>query len=131
MFEFVSGLITMGFLVAGLFFFRQESEAFHYTFGANPQGINPSPFFPIYRTFPSAIGLLTADSTVDTDAWAVFASTDVKLTPALKLTLGLRYTKEEKEFDHVQVDQAWFPFGDRTFVDQTRSDDDLSGKLGR
>ena len=36
---------------------------------------------------------------VDTKAWAVFGQGTYDFTPALRLTLGVRYTDEEKDFD--------------------------------
>jgi iron complex outermembrane receptor protein len=43
--------------------------------------------------------LLTADGSQDTEAWAVFAEGNYNLTDSIRLTLGARYSDEEKDFD--------------------------------
>ncbi len=65
----------------------------------------------------------------DTDAYAVFGQFDWQLTDQLSLTAGLRYTKEDKEFNSVLVfEEPGFTVpgfdAERTF-----SDEDVSGKL--
>lgn len=46
---------------------------------------------------------------IDHETWAVFAQGDYRLTDALVLTLGARYTKEEKEADIARGVNGTFP----------------------
>jgi outer membrane receptor protein involved in Fe transport len=57
-------------------------------------------------------GLLEVDgpNILNTSAWAVFAHTNFKLTDRLGLTLGVRYTEEEKEFEGFQADTNGFNY---------------------
>lgn len=59
---------------------------------------------------PFAEGLLQVDglNTFDTTSWAVFTHLNYKVTDNLSLTLGARYTEEEKEFEGAQTDPNGF-----------------------
>ncbi|MBL8552503.1 MAG: TonB-dependent receptor [Hyphomonadaceae bacterium] len=57
-------------------------------------------------------GLLMIDGPNDlkTTAWAVFAHSNIRLTEQLGLTLGVRYTEENKEFQGFQADTNGFNY---------------------
>ena len=61
-------------------------------------------FFP----FPGEIGLQTVDnfSQQDGTTWAVFAHTEWRFADAWKLTLGLRYDEDEKDFKGCTADNG-------------------------
>ena len=69
-----------------------------------------------------------------TDAYAAFGQATYKLTDALSLTAGLRFTRDDKRFTYDSVDLN--PYGDSTLptpvagiVDGVKQDN-LSGKIG-
>ena len=57
--------------------------------------------FSIFTGAPGGLGLLLADRLLDNDTRAIagYAQADFKLTEQLKLTAGIRYTDETKNFD--------------------------------
>jgi iron complex outermembrane receptor protein len=57
-----------------------------------------------YVTFPAGFLQIYGENEFDTDAWAVFMHNTVALTDRLSLTLGLRYTDEDKKFEGRQRD---------------------------
>lgn len=60
----------------------------------------------------------------DTKAWAIFGSADYTLTDDLKVTVGLRYSDDEKEFS---ADRQISPIGGgEAFLTQNPSDDHIS-----
>ena len=73
-------------LVTGLYYFEQEYEMDQFTNGLLVGG--------------SAI---FGNSTQLNQAWAAFGQVDWAVTEQLSLTVGLRYSAEEKEFDHCGV----------------------------
>ncbi|MEQ9450135.1 MAG: TonB-dependent receptor [Pseudomonadales bacterium] len=73
-------------LVTGLYYFEQEYEMDQFTNGLLVGG---SPIF--------------GNSTQLNQAWAAFGQVDWSVNEKLSLTLGLRYSAEEKEFDHCGV----------------------------
>ncbi|EWS97120.1 TonB-dependent receptor [Pseudoalteromonas sp. SCSIO_11900] len=62
----------------------------------------------------------------DTKAWAVFGSVDYTITDDLKVTAGLRYSDDEKEFS---ADRAFSPIGGPLYIDQNVNDDHVSWDL--
>jgi iron complex outermembrane receptor protein len=73
--------------VAGAFYYKEKAET-----------LGPQRFFGFLNQVgaPGAADL-QSDYGSHTKAWAVFAQLDYKLTEALKLTLGGRYTNERKD----------------------------------
>lgn len=111
-------------LVAGAYYFEQEYDMDQFTRGAL---VAPAP-----EIYGRSVQL--------NEAWAVFANADWNLTDALVLTAGLRYSEEEKSFDHCGVG-----FGDAatrsctlviggtpvsTLIEKKQKWDDVSPKLG-
>ena len=70
--------------VTGIYYFNEE---------------NDTDFADIF-TLPSGFILLLADRVVsnDTEAWAGYAQFDYRLTDSVRLTAGVRYTDEQKDF---------------------------------
>lgn len=72
------------------------------------------------------------------DSWALFGQTEYQLSDEFKLTIGLRYTEEEKTLVGRTLEQD--PYGTSTlgarftdlpiFADEQYETDDVSGKLG-
>ncbi|MEQ8914794.1 MAG: TonB-dependent receptor, partial [Pseudomonadales bacterium] len=111
-------------LVTGAYYFEQEYEMDQFTRGAL---VAPAP-----EIYGRSIQL--------NEAWAVFANVDWNVTDQLVLTAGLRYSEEEKTFDHCGVG-----FGDpatrscsisvggtpvSTLIEKSQKWDDVSPKLG-
>lgn len=73
--------------VAGAFYYKEKAET-----------LGPQRFFGFLNQLnaPGAADL-QSDYGSNTKAWAVYAQLDYKLTDALKLTLGGRYTNEKKD----------------------------------
>jgi iron complex outermembrane recepter protein len=74
-------------LVTGLYYFEQEYDMDQFTRGAL--------IAPATEIFGNSVQL--------NQAWAAFGQVDWNLTDQLALTLGLRYSSEEKEFEHCGV----------------------------
>jgi iron complex outermembrane recepter protein len=74
-------------MVAGLYYFEQEYEMDQFTRGAL---VAPAP-----EIFGNSLQL--------NQAWAAFAHVDWNVTPEFVLTAGIRYSEEEKEFEHCGV----------------------------
>ncbi len=68
--------------------------AFYYDEKAETKG--PQRFFGLFEPFGAA-SILQSDQGTKTEAWAAYAQADFKITDALKLTAGLRYTHEVKD----------------------------------
>ncbi len=67
--------------------------AFYYKEKAETKG--PQRFFGVYG--PGSDSVYQSDYGSHTEAWALYAQTDIKLADPLKLTLGARYTEEKKD----------------------------------
>ncbi|HLF11572.1 MAG TPA: TonB-dependent receptor [Gammaproteobacteria bacterium] len=57
-----------------------------------------------YVTFPGGLLQIYGENYFDNDAWALFAHVNFALTDKLGLTIGARYTDEQKEFEGRQRD---------------------------
>jgi iron complex outermembrane receptor protein len=57
---------------------------------------NPAPLLPILAAFPGGAGQLDTFEQ-KSESWALFTNNSLRLTDALELTLGLRYTDESKD----------------------------------
>tara|TARA_R110001583_G_scaffold195215_1_gene370525 strand:- start:127 stop:2400 length:2274 start_codon:yes stop_codon:yes gene_type:complete len=84
--------------IAGLFYFTDDaSRKDEFDFG--PDSLLFPPILP--GIFP---GITSNESdfyvNIDTESYAVFGQATYAITDDLKLTLGLRYTKDEKVFDY-------------------------------
>ena len=79
--------------VAGFYYFKSDAGAVGRAGFSIPE---PDPLF------------LLADSTVDTEAWAVFADVKYAVTEQINISAGLRYTDEEKHHDGENVFPAFF-----------------------
>ena len=74
-------------------------DRLHYVLGAfyydeSAGTVNPQKFFGVFGPGASRFDSRYASNTT---AWAAYAQADFKITEALKLTLGGRYTKEKKD----------------------------------
>jgi iron complex outermembrane recepter protein len=85
--RFTSGFSDTVNFVAGAFYFEQEYKMDQFTRGA--------------LTGPA--GVIFGKSIQLNEAWAVFSNLDWNITEKLVLTGGLRYSFEEKDFNHCGV----------------------------
>ena len=71
-------------------------------------------------------------SDVETDSYALFGQGSFELTPALSLTAGLRYTKEDKDYSVVyrRIRGADLPDGTAFLIPLTRLDDSWNAVSG-
>lgn len=99
--------------LVGLFYLDQEITADRDT-----------PVLP----FPDNFVGISSDTKVTSEAWAIFGSANLYLTDALRLTLGLRYTDEEKESQFSQVENAGLGFPTVSFSPK-QQDDAFSGDV--
>lgn len=82
-----------------------------------------------YDTFSAPAGALNGfvSQQQDTKAWAVFGSVDYTITDDLKVTAGLRYSDDEKEFS---ANRTLSPIGGAaTYIEKNVSDDHVSWDL--
>ncbi|MEM8935261.1 MAG: TonB-dependent receptor [Pseudomonadota bacterium] len=78
--------------VVGAFFYKDNAfNEYTFILGADSTATN----FPFTGVAPQNEVAITA---VDTTSWAIFGQYEVNLTDALTLTVGGRYTEDEKEF---------------------------------
>jgi iron complex outermembrane receptor protein len=75
--------------------------------------------------WPAEGNFLTADGSQDTEAWAVFAEGHYSFTDVTRLTLGARYSDEEKDFD---LRPLGFPEAGRAV--ENDSWDDVTYRIG-
>ena len=113
--------------VVGAFYFNQVAKADRFTLAARPDAFTGTPSYPIYNSRPTTFGRISVLARVKTEAWALFASNDFKLSDALSLTVGLRYTEERKSLDDTQRDTSWVGFPSLNIVGLSRKDSDISG----
>ncbi|WP_339670584.1 TonB-dependent receptor [Dasania marina] len=99
--------------VAGLYYLNQSIEA------ARVTSVLPYP--------ENTIGILS-ESEVDTKAWAAFGTLNVYPTEDLTLTLGLRYTDEDKSSQFSQLENAGIGFPTVSFSPDI-SDQSWSGDV--
>ena len=57
-----------------------------------------------YVTFPAGFLQIYGENIFDTDAWALFTHNNFAVTEQFSVTLGLRYTEEDKDFEGRQRD---------------------------
>ncbi len=85
--------------VAGLFYFTEDNETYQVdTFATTP-------------TATSALVLGDRLLENSTDSFAIYAQADISLSDQLILTLGGRYTDEDKEVDFIDRTRASYPTG--------------------
>ncbi len=90
-------------------FAQQATDDFNYVVGLYYQenNLDYENYTSLGSAHPGTLGgvwgpeglFLTADGSQDTEAWAVFADGHYSLTDGIRLTLGARYSDEEKDFD--------------------------------
>ncbi|GAB3112214.1 TonB-dependent receptor [Aestuariicella hydrocarbonica] len=89
--------------------------------------------FVAYETFGDVgTDLLVADYEQVTDSLGAYLHTETDLTDTLSLTVGLRYSQDERSFDGTDVNtDADGSFYDVLIdFDETHKEDDLTGKIG-
>ncbi len=97
--------------IVGAYYFNQEAESFRpFAVGDFLTGV-PGFFAPITQT-----------SAVDTESYAFFFSGDFQATDRLRLTLGGRYTREEKDAVYLQQDPIAGIFPNINFVGSSSDD---------
>lgn len=108
--------------VAGVYYFEQEYEMKQSSWGmlfAPNIVLNAPDPTAITFTNPSSYGQAQFSTQLD-EAWAVFTQANWHVTDALTLTVGGRYTSEEKTFQHCAVGAG----------DESRSPSAASGAKG-
>ncbi|NRA83991.1 MAG: TonB-dependent receptor [Gammaproteobacteria bacterium] len=93
----------------GAFFFKEELEIKSYSFAGNV--INGE-----------------ASQTQETNAWAIFGSMDYDLTDELKITAGIRYSDDDKEFSATR-ETSPFGAGELGPITRNPSDSQVSWDL--
>ena len=76
----------------------------------------------------TAVGAITSAASVDAESYAVFGSMNYQLSDPLKLTVGLRYTSEEKSLDFMQMNTSFTGAPDVTAMPEIE-DSGLSGNV--
>jgi iron complex outermembrane receptor protein len=99
--------------IAGFYYLDQEVKA-----------IRDTPLVP----YPDTVVGIFSDTVVKTDAWAIFGTANFYLSDAFTLSIGLRYTDEEKETDFTQIENAGLGFPNVTFT-PSQQDDGVSGDI--
>ena len=94
-------------LISGAFFWWEEAE----------QQLD-FPFFPP--------GVLHSQPYVDTFSWAVFGQGTYSLTDQWRLTVGLRYTDDKKDFTN---EHGYIPFFPLAYQDVTGNYDAVTGRV--
>ena len=97
--------------------------ALQYVFGGYYFHENAEEDF-VFRTVPTS-GLFSFLQEVDTDSYAAFGQVDYGLTEQLKVTLGARYTVDDKRFRYRTPSSDAVPD-----VDTARSDDAVTWRAG-
>ncbi len=89
--------------------------------------------FVAYETFGDVgTDLLVANYEQTTDSFGAYLHTETDLSDSLTLTVGLRYSEDERSFDGTDVNTD----ADNSFydvlidMDETHKEDDLTGKIG-
>ena len=122
--RFASDFSETMHLVTGLYYFEQEYEMDQFTRGAFVA--------PATEIFGGSVQL--------NQAWAAFGQVDWNVTPQVMLTAGIRYSEEEKDFEHCgvgfgnpatrtcEIDIGEGPFSTLLVADEKWTD--VSPKLG-
>lgn len=82
----------------------------------------------LFMPYPNGTLAITSDSVVETESWAIFGSADYELTESLNLSVGLRYTDEEKSSQFTQTENGGLGFPNVSF-DSSINDDAFSGDI--
>jgi len=89
--------------------------------------------FVAYETFGDVgTDLIIADYEQETESFGVYLHTETELNEELKLTVGLRYSKDERAFDGIDSNtDLEGSFNDiLNDLDETHTEDDVTGKIG-
>ncbi|GAB3113432.1 TonB-dependent receptor [Aestuariicella hydrocarbonica] len=78
--------------------------------------------------YPDTQTGIIVNSSVNSESWALFGTANFYLTDALTLSVGLRYTDEEKDSEYSQVDNVGLGFADVVFS-PSQQDDAWSGDI--
>ncbi len=108
--------------IVGVFY--QTEEVDHLQFFDFDTAQGRADGFPL----PPFVGRTTFDLTQDLDSLAVFGQGTWHLSERLRTTLGLRYTKDEKDIDFVQTTTGVLPFPNRS-TDDSRDDSDVTPSI--
>lgn len=81
-----------------------------------------------FEPFPANDLGIFSNAIVNSEAWAIFGTTNFHLNEALTLSIGLRYTDEEKTSSFQQTENAGLGFPTVSF-NPTIQDDDWSGDV--
>ena len=112
--------------ILGLYWLSEETDV-EYWLNDQGEGLSTFPFFPtidVGLDYPVYFGNA---STTESDAFGTFGQASYNISEQLKLTAGLRYSKDEKETDVLR--KAFFGPTSTTFT--KKGDwDDVTWKLG-
>jgi len=96
--------------LAGFYYFNQKSNNF-----------SPFALGDFLTGVPGLEPPITLISSVDTQSYAIFGNIDISITNRLKISAGGRYTKENKQATHNQIDMTGI-FGNVNFAGSTSND---------
>ncbi|MEP2652508.1 MAG: TonB-dependent receptor [Paraglaciecola sp.] len=107
-----------------------ENNSFDYLVGVYylDQEITANRETITFDPFPTNSLGIFSDASVDSEAWAIFATTNFRLNEELTLSVGLRYTDEEKSSVFQQLENADLGFPTVSF-EPTIQDSGLSGDI--
>ncbi len=89
--------------------------------------------FVAYETFRDVgSDLIIADYTQETESYGVYLHTETELSETLKLTVGLRYSQDQRSFDGIDTNTDLAgSFNDTlALLDETHDEDGVTGKIG-
>lgn len=102
--------------MVGLYFLHQNATSHRFTVALGPPG--PGAYF----------GQIVDDATLNTDAYAAFASVDWRPVPSVTLNTGLRYGEEKKHLVYSQTNNSFVPLPNLN-ANLSRKDSNLSGNV--
>lgn len=105
--------------IVGAFYQTEEIDHLQNFDFDTSQGIADG--FPL----PPFVGRSQYDLVQDTDSLAVFGQGTWHISDALRTTVGLRYTKDEKKLDFAQITTGSLPFPNRKVTD-SRDDSEIT-----
>ena len=108
--------------IAGVYYQSEEIDHLQYFDFDTLQGIADG--FPL----PPFLGRQTFDLVQDTDSFAAFGQLTWHFSDRLRASLGLRYTRDEKDLDFARITTGQLPFPSYT-VNDSRTDSDTTPSI--
>lgn len=98
--------------LTGGFYYLNIDGTYFQNYQINNLGAGgPSQILPGFPPFLIPLGFNQfGDYSVETESWSIFAQGEFDLTPALTVTAGLRYTRDEKDYAYLNTCENLLPF---------------------